>query len=327
MRVFVTGGTGFVGFHLVESLLASGHEVVCLVRRPAKARALFPNHPIDIVHGTIDNTTALAEGCTGADAVFHVAGLVMARSRAEFLAANGGGTRTLLHVASRAAPELRHFVYISSLAAAGPARRGHPLTEDVPAQPVSDYGWSKLAGEEAVRAGSLPWTIVRPPTVYGPRDRALLTLFTLAKRALMPVFGAGAQELSLVYGPDLAAALTACLTPGAVGRTFFASHREVCTARQFAVAISHAVRGGGRSPRILGIPPAVARVVLWATGTAATIARRATLLNADKAGEFLAEAWTCSPAAIEQATGWKAATPMTTGLAETVAWYREVGWL
>ncbi len=330
MRVFVTGGTGFIGSHLIEALLARGDEVVCLTRNPTNANRIFGHSPVEIVAGSLQDANALAAGCDGADVVYHLAGLVAARNRGEFFAVNASATRTLASVASRSAATIKHLVYVSSIAAAGPSPKGHPLSEDARTQPVTDYGWSKLAGEEAIRTSQLPWTIVRPPAVYGPRDTEVFKLFKLAKRGIVPLFGDGSQELSLVYAFDLVSALTACMNPQAVEHVFFACHPDVCTARQFASAIHSATTGADQSrrrPRYVTIPPTVARVALWLAGTAARMARRATILSANKANEFLAEAWTCSPDAIERMTGWRASTDLTTGLEHTAKWYREAGWL
>jgi nucleoside-diphosphate-sugar epimerase len=329
VKIFVTGGTGFVGSHLVEALLAQHHEVTCLVRSLAKAEGLFPpDKRPTLLRGTLDDMDALARGCESVDVVFHLAGLTAARNRAEFLAVNGHATRTLATVAKKAAPHLRRFVYVSSLAAAGPTTRGNPLTEDAASQPVSDYGWSKRAGEEAVRASGLRWTIVRPPAVYGPRDTEIFKMFKLARLGLSVFFGDGSQELSLIYATDLAEALVRSVSPDAENRAFFAGHPEIWTSREFATAIYRAVKktDTGR-PVTVPVPGLLARGILWATGTAASVARRPTLLSADKANEFLAEAWTCSSQAMMDATGWEPSTDLSAGLRQTVNWYEKVGWL
>jgi nucleoside-diphosphate-sugar epimerase len=334
VRVFVTGGTGFVGSHVVEALLEGGHEVVCLVRTPSKATNLFRKHSrrslLSTVEGTLHDTSALERGCAGADAVFHIAGLTAARSRAEFRAINDHATRDLAAVARQIAPDLRHFVYLSSLAAAGPTSRGTPKTEADPERPVSDYGWSKLAGEKAVRESPLPWTIVRPPTVYGPRDREILKVFKVAKLGLAPVFGDGRQENSFIFAPDLAQALVACIgTDASVGQVFFAAHPEVRDQRQLAAEVFRALRGGPGSgtPFVVPIPATLARGLLQVTGSLAAMIRQATILNADRANDFLAEAWTCSADALIARTGWKAHTDLATGMRATAQWYRTHGWL
>ena len=331
MRVFVTGGTGFVGSHVVDSLLERGHDVACLVRDPAKAERLFRARRPALVRGGLDDAGVLREGCQGAQAVVHLAGLTAARRGRDFDTVNAGGTRALVEAAQAAAPEV--FLYVSSLAAAGPTQRGRNLCERDAARPVSRYGASKLAGEDAVRGSSLPWTILRPPAVYGPRDRAFLTFFRMVARGWAPVFGDGSQELSLVYVGDLAAAIVH-LVEGVeqtrAGGLYYVAHPETCTARGLVRSIGESIGAAaraGRVPRVLRIPRFVVRPLFTLTGGAAWLAGRATMLSRDKAEEILAEAWTCSPAALEADTGWRAETDLASGLRRTAAWYREAEWL
>ena len=323
MRVFVTGGTGFVGSHVVRALAARGHAPVCLVRDPGKAAAVFAGASPDVVRGDLDDAAALARGSAGADAVVHVAGLTAARTRTELFAVNVEGTRAVTVAA--AAAGVRRFVHVSSLSAAGPVADGVVPTTGDEALPVSDYGRSKLAGEEPVRALAIPWTILRPPAVYGPRDVEFLRIFRIVRRGVTPIFGAGAQRLSLVFAPDLAEAIARCLD-GAVpsGGVFYPAHRDVTTSRALVEAIASAL---GVASRIVPVPTALVRPLLWLSGTAARLAGRATLLAPDKANEILADAWTCSPSALESATGWRAATALADGLRLTADWYRAAGWL
>jgi nucleoside-diphosphate-sugar epimerase len=324
VRILVTGGTGFVGSHLVEALLERGHEVLCLVRDEAKARGLFGARCPALVRGDLFDRAALRTACEGVEAVAHLAGLTSARGRAEFFRVNAGGTRALAEAVAGAG--VRRFVYVSSLAAAGPAPRGAPLRADDGAGPVSHYGASKRAGEEPVRALELEWTILRPPAVYGPRDREFLRLFRTAARGLVPVFGAGEQELSLVYALDLVEAIARCVEDAPPGEVLYPAHAEVVTARELGLAIAAAVEPG-RAPWLLRVPRACVRPLLWVTGGAARVAGRTTVLSPDKAGELLADAWTCSPALLEARTGWRARTALAEGLRLTTSWYREAGWL
>jgi nucleoside-diphosphate-sugar epimerase len=328
VKIFVTGGTGFVGSHLVEALMARDHEVVCLARSPAKVERVFGERRPMVVEGSLTDDEALRRGLSGADAVYHVAGLLAAAAREDFHRINAEATRHVVALAAEEAPNLERFVYVSSLAAAGPTAKGKPLRESAPARPVSAYGASKLAGEGVVRASHLPWTIVRPPAVYGPRDTELLRVFRMAKLGVVPVVGSAGQELSFVHVRELAGALVAVLDAAAATRnTYFATHPEIVTSGGFAEATYRAVRGGRRRPIVVPIPSGLARGVLTMTGAIAGMMGKATMLSADKANEFVAEAWTCVAEKLERDTGWTAVISLAEGARETAAWYRERGWI
>jgi len=322
MKALVTGATGFVGSHLAEALRGRGDEVTALVRAPAKAAALAPLG-VRVVPGDLDDSGALARAVEGQDVVFHVAGLVAARDEAEFLRANRAGTANLVDAAGRA--RVPRFVYVSSMAAGGPAPRGRPLAGTEPPSPVTAYGRSKLAGEAAVRAGPLPWVIVRPPTVYGPRDREVLKVFRIARWGVAPVFGDGSQELSVVHGADLASALIAAGTAaGTTGKVYYPCHPQVVTSAEFVRAVGKAM---GRSLRLVPIPPVLGRALLGVTELSARLASQATILTRDKANEFFQAAWTGDPGPLTRDSGWRATHDLASGMADTYRWYRSAGWL
>ena len=327
MNVFVTGGTGFVGAHLVKALCARGDSVTALVRRRALAERLGWGPEVRVLSGDLDDEGTLRAGCAGADIVYHVAGKIAARSAAEFMATNRDGTANVLEAARDGGA--RRLLFVSSLAVAGPTTPGHPIDETRPPAPITDYGRSKLAAEVLVRATPLAWTIVRPPVVYGEWDRGTLKIFQLARRGVVPVFGDGSQELSVIHAEDLARSLiVAATSPAAAGRIYFAAHPTTTSSRELVLAAGRALGGGGgRTPRIVPVPPLVARGVLWAVGTLAHIAGRATLLSADKGNEYLAPAWTCRSDALTRDTGWRAEIDLETGLRRAANWYREAGWL
>jgi len=322
MKAAVTGGTGFVGSHLIDALLRRNVDLTALVRSVAKGAPLTPRG-VTLVPGDLQTPVALDRLVAGSDVVFHVAGMVTARSEAEFLRTNREGTECLVAACRRAG--VSRLVYVSSMAAGGPSAPGSPRTGSEPADPVTAYGRSKLAGESAVRDSGLAWTILRPPMVYGPRDTEVLKVFRLARRGLGPVFGSGRQELSAVTGPDLAEALLAAAGAEAtVGRTYYPCHEEVFTSEGFVRAVGEAL---GRSVRLLHVPPWLGRALLTVTGAAAGLAGRATLLTRDKANEFFQPAWTGDPRPLAVDARWHASRDLSTGLAETVAWYRSAGWL
>lgn len=321
MKAFVTGATGFVGAHLVEALRRRGDAVAALVRDPAKARALGWND-VRIVPGDLDTPAALRDGCAGAEVVYHVAGRIAARNLREYRTVNTDGTARVLEAAGR---QPLRLVYVSSLAVGGPTVPGRPIDEARSPAPITDYGRSKLAAEQLVRSAAIPWTIVRPPVVYGERDRETLRIFRLAKVGLGTVIGDGSQELSVVHAADLAAALIAAArAPAAAGRVYYATHPDPTTSWGLVEAVGRAL---GTRPRRVPVPGPLARVALWTVGSLAHLVGRATVLSADKANEFLAPAWTCRPDALARDAGWRASIDLASGLARTVAWYRAEGWL
>jgi nucleoside-diphosphate-sugar epimerase len=322
MKALVTGATGFVGSHLVEVLLQNGVEVTALARSPDKAAALTALG-VRVVPGDLHNHEALQQAVRDQSVIYHVAGVVAARGESEFLRANRDGTRNLVQAAE--ANSAARFILVSSLAAGGPSPRGLPLQGNESPRPVTAYGRSKLEAERVVQSSRLSWSIIRPPMVYGPRDREVLKAFRLVRLGIAPVFGDGAQELSAVHGADLATALmAAAASPASAGRTYNACHPEVFTSREFAARIAAAM---GRSVRVVRVPRIAGKALLSVTESAARLSGRPTILTTDKANEFFQPAWTGDPTPLMDDSGWKPVYDLRQGLAQTYQWYRKVGWL
>jgi dihydroflavonol-4-reductase len=322
MRALVTGATGFVGSHLVEALQNGSIEVTALARSASKAADLA-QRGVRVINADLHDAAGLERAVRDQDVVYHVAGVVAARDEAEFFHANRDGTRNILTAAERQGRP--RFVLVSSLAAAGPAPRGAPLLGTESPHPVTAYGRSKLAAEHIVRRSSLPWSIVRPPIVYGPRDREVLKVFRLARLGLAPVFGDGSQELSAVHAADLAQALMAVThAPTTTGGTYHACHPQVFTSGELGQAIGAAM---GRSVVRLRVPLGLGRALLAITETTARLTRQVTILTTDKANEFFQPAWTGDPSPLARDCGWQARHDLSSGLADTYRWYRKAGWL
>lgn len=269
MKSLVTGASGFIGRRLARELVRRGDEVACLVRRTSRTAPLR-DLPVELVIGDLGDPGSLDTAVKGRDRVFHLAGVVQAVDDAAFDAANTRGTANLVGACLRAAPNLRRFVFVSSIAAAGPSRPDRPVVETDAPKPVSAYGRSKLAAERAVRetGAGLPATIVRPPNVLGPGSKELARAIGLLRRRLAPVIGDGRPRTSLVDVDDLVSALIlAADHPRAVGETYFVTDGGSYAWPEIMAALAEEL-GIGRFK--LGIP---CRAQLLAAGLAEAACR------------------------------------------------------
>lgn len=321
----VTGGTGFIGWSLCEALRDAGWTVHAVVR-PSSSNPLPDG--ITRIDADLDGAT-LSSAFTGAQVVFHLAGLTRARDYEEFHRVNADGAGAVAE-AARAAGAF--FLLVSSQAAAGPGTPDFVRSETDPEQPLSDYGRSKLAGEHAVRAiAGLSYAIVRPPGVYGPRDRDFLVLFQGAQRGLLPRLGSASKAYTLIYVDDVVSALRAVAEAGIAGdpavqaETFFIGHSAPVTQGELLAEIGRAV---GRPGAIrLPVPLLVLRILAEIGELQGAITGRPAVLNRSRYRELAAPGFVCSVEKIARAIGWRAAVDLSAGMAGTANWYRSAGWL
>jgi dihydroflavonol-4-reductase len=321
LKILLTGASGFVGSHILDSIRSRGLSCVLLMR-PCSNKRFISGHleSVDMKLADFSSPEALAPVMAGVTHVLHCAGCIRALKREDFYAGNQGITRNLVAAANQAG--VQRFVHISSLAAAGPARPDLPANPDQPG-PVSEYGRSKLAGEDEVRSGFRgEHVILRPSAVYGPRDLEFLRLFKAAKRY---VIAGSSQALSLVYVKDLAEATVECLAhPAAPGRTWFLANWEVVTVRQMGQAVAALMKR-----KVVAIPlPNMLQLGLCVAGELQSwITGRPNVLSLQKYAELRAPAWVCSPEPLRRELGLECPTNMQEGLRQTLAWYLEQGWL
>ncbi len=326
MRALVTGGQGFIGSHLCAGLLTQGHRVRVLARPSSDLRNLA-GVDVEVVRADITQPESLPSAVAGCDLIFHVAGALKGLREQDLFRVNADGTRNLVAAATSAQPRPSRFVYVSSLAAAGPSPGGTaPRSEEIPPQPLTWYGHSKLAGENAVRATTgLDWTVVRPPIVFGPRERDVLGYFRIARRGFLPVVGFSDRYYSLIYVDDLVDGLVrAAAAPAAVGQTYFLAGPEVVSWVELGQLIASALRVAGRPLRL---PEFVAAAAGRIADLYALARGRPEIFSSQKVIEMLAPAWVCSADKAARDFGWRASTPLPDGLATTARWYREHGWL
>jgi nucleoside-diphosphate-sugar epimerase len=303
VTVAVTGATGFVGQAFLDAAETAGIEVRALTRRGMRQR-----RGVEWQRGDLHNRATLAKLVDRAEAVIHIAGVVNTPDPTGFHLGNVEGTLELVEAAVAAG--VPRLVFVSSLAAREPQ--------------LSAYGASKRKAEQVVAASGIDWTVVRPPAIYGPRDREILELFKLAGRwGVVPMPPEG--RASLIHVDDLARLLLV-LVPGG----------ESVTHRTFEPDDG---RPGGWSHRELAqaIGQAVGRKV-WAPHLPAPLLRAAAALDTalrrgraqitpDRVGYMIHRDWVAGPAAAVPTRLWQPTIPTIEGLGATAAWYRAQKWL
>lgn len=302
MTLALTGGTGFVGQAVLDEAARRGVKVRALARRD-----MPPRDGVEWVRGDLDDLAALAELVQGADAVLHIAGVVNTPEPGGFHRGNVQGTEHLVEAAR--AVGVQRFVFVSSLSAREPG--------------LSAYGKSKRLAEEVVQVSGLDWTIVRPPAIYGPRDRDNLDLFKAARLGVVPMPPAG--HASWIHADDLARLLVALAPADDMasnrifepddGRAGGWSHKDL------AQAIGAAVGRRVWAPNLpKGLLAAAARVDKAVRGNGAK-------LTMDRVGYMAHPDWVCSPDRAVPAVIWQPQVDTREGLAATAQWYQAQGWL
>ena len=303
MNVAVTGASGFIGTNLTAHLSARGDRVRA-VRRPF-------------------DRPDLVDTLRGCDVVVHLAGVISAAREDEYAAGNVRAAR-LVAEGSRAAGA--RIVHISSLAAAGPASRDAPRVEDDPPAPMTAYGRSKLAGERAIKdVRGLRWTILRPGVVYGPRDRAVLALFRMARAGVLPLVGRETAAYTMIHVADVVRAIEAGISRAdASGDTIFVGHPEPVTARALVEGVRDAAGGAAT---IVRVPQPVLWIAALAGEAVGTLRGKPVVINRRRYDELNAEGFVCRVDRLRDRLGIVAEIGLRDGLVQTAEWYRANGWL
>jgi len=326
MRVLVTGGTGFLGQHLVQRLLAKGAWVCVLTRSSAKAERLARLGAEPVV-GEITDHRALRVALRGAERVYHLAGrlLVPGVPTPEYHRTHVEGTRTLL-ACCREQPGLRRFIHVSTTGVLG-ATGERPADEDAPYAPTNPYEQTKMEAELLVRAAleqGFPAVLVRPGLVYGPGDLHLLGFFQAIQRGLFRPIGNRPVWLHPIYVADMTEALLRCGEhPQAVGECFHIADPEPVTVATLAATIAAAL---GRRPPRGTIPLPVARAVAVVGEMLPFGLKRFAPLTRSRL-DFLTHSRVYDVTKAQRLLDFVATTELPVGIARTVAWYRQQGYL
>ena len=321
----VTGANGFVGSYLCELLVEKGWTVRALVRKTSDLRWL-PDR-VEKVFGDVTDSASLVGAVRDVDTIFHAAGVTRAPDVAGYDRINAEGTANVARAAVAADRHPRRILLVSSLAAGGPSERRKVRREEDKVHPISLYGRSKLKGEMelAKHAGNIPWTVVRPTAVYGPRDRAFLRLARMAKKGWLLEISGQIQHVSVVHVRDLARAiLAAAESETTIGRRYYIAHPEPTDLVEIGEWMAEAL---GTRTRVIGIPPWSVSVIAPANALYWMIRKRPNPFPLDRVDDALAPSWTCATTAAAADFGFSAEIDTKPGVQDTVRWYVENKWL
>lgn len=324
MKILLTGGTGFLGSHIAELLHQKDYQLRCLVRPSSDLSFLKTLPSIEFICGSFDDAHFLRQAVSDVDAIIHNAGVTHAMKAWDFYRGNVDTTVNLLNAAAQSAPFLKKFILISSLAAAGPSsQQAH--SEDLPPAPVSFYGHSKLIAENKTLEykNQFPVTIIRPPVLYGPRDKKTFLIFKTAKWRLHFLPLRGQTTLSVLHVKDAAQAVSQALTCSVPSGSIYyiedgKTYRWAELLHQLAEAIAKPTRVNISLPLVF---------LNTAAFLSERLLKKPSLLSYDKLNELKQSHWTCDSSKARQELAWRPQFDWNSGTKQTYDWYRQEKWL
>jgi UDP-glucose 4-epimerase len=325
-KVLITGASGFVGYHLIKEALHNNLDVYVAVRKSSKIDHLKGLN-IQYTYPDFNDIISLKKDLQEKqyDYIIHAAAVTRARSQKEYDRVNADYTYNLAAAAKTADINLKGFVFISSLAAAGPLKSlNGTITEETSPRPITAYGKSKLLAEERLKSiSTLNYTILRPTAVYGPRDTGIYLFFKQLKKGIEPYIGKEAQKLSFIYVKDLAVIAMKAM--------------YMCNQHTYNIADGNfydKYELGNIAKNVLNLrtakfhlPVNFVKIIAAVSEKVSSLGNKAAILNTDKLKELTAANWACDIEQAKQDIGFYPAYDLKKGLMETLTWYKENKWL
>jgi nucleoside-diphosphate-sugar epimerase len=322
LKALVTGATGFIGSHLAQLLVEENWDVTCLIRSTSRTD-LLQKFPVHFVLGSANNIDSLGRAVKGQDYVFHLAGRIRPTGRAVYDTANYQLTRNLIQACLKENPALKRFVYVSSISAAGPSLPNSYSEESLAPSPISEYGRTKLKGEEAVREvwDIIPATIIRPPNVYGPRQQEVELLIKLMGIRIVPLLKRKEETTSLIYVKDLVQGiLQAALSPITKNQVYYLTDGKGYSWQKIISSLKKYVLG---ESFFLPLPEELIYFFAWLVD----IFKKTGLLKSffgRKLWRAMTQTlWLFSSSKAEKDFGFRAEYNLEKGIKETVSYYQK----
>ncbi|MDI6804823.1 MAG: NAD-dependent epimerase/dehydratase family protein [Bacteroidota bacterium] len=325
IKFFVTGSTGFIGSHLVKYLINQGHHVKCLVRKHSNNKWL-KELAVEYVYGDMFDVEVLRKAVADVDYIYHIAGVTASKTKRGYFLGNQEATRNLL-IAAETNSNLKRFVFAGSLAAVGPSTDGKPVNEESELQPITTYGRSKMAAEKEVLSfqNKIPFTIVRIPAVYGPRDTATLDFFKSVNNGIIPLVGFKSKYVNILHVNDVVDGLIlAGEHPDAAGKIYFIGSEKAYTWEDIGRVTQKIIQ---RKTIKLRIPEFIVVLVASIYNLINLFSRKPSVLNFEKSKDIIADAWICDSSKAKKELGFQQKITLEEGVKETFKWYKEVGWI
>jgi nucleoside-diphosphate-sugar epimerase len=324
--ITVTGGTGFVGSHIVELLLRCNQNVKCIIRPGRKSLGWLEGTSAEILYTDLNDFHSIKTIMNESDYFIHIAGVTKAKKHSEYYDGNVKPLFTLLEAAEQS-PHLKKFCYVSSQAAIGPNKNCEFLNEDAPFNPITPYGESKAEAEKicAEYFSKIPLVIVRPPAVYGPRDTDFLEVIKTVKSGISAEIGSKDKFVSMIYVEDLARGIIlATLSENTRGKIYFITDETPRSSKELNQTIADLLN---KKPLHIRIPEWLFYIISAFVQFAYIFSKKPSILNLSRAKEFIQPYWLCTGKRFHQDTGFKIQMSLREGLAKTIEWYKLNKWL
>ena len=329
MKILITGASGFIGSFIVEEALRRGFETWAAVRK-SSSKEYLQDGRIHFIELNLSSKEQLVEQLRGKDFdyVVHAAGVTKCLDKRDFHRINTEGTRHLADALIETGMPLKRFVFVSSLSIFGAIREQQPYEEiretDTP-RPNTAYGQSKLAAEQYLATTSLPYIILRPTGVYGPREKDYYIMAKSIKQHSDFAVGYKRQDITFVYVDDVVQAVFLALDKGETGRKYFLSDGEVYQSTTFSNLI-HEELGRPWWIRIKA-PVWVLRIITFCGEYVGRMTGKVTALNNDKYNILRQRNWRCDIQPAIRELGYQPTVKLEEGVKRTIKWYKEHGWL